>query len=336
MLQKCNAIVGGARQVAIIADQAVADLHLQSLIACLPANPLVLTFPPGEASKSLDTVRRLYADLARARIERGAAIVTLGGGVAGDLGGFVAATWLRGVRYVQVPTTLLSAVDASVGGKTGVNLPLGKNLVGAFHQPDAVVIDTDFLQTLSERDFTSGLAESVKHAVVLDPDFLARHEDQADALRTRDENVVVELIARNCEIKAAIVALDEREAGLRVILNHGHTVGHAIEHLLEYRLRHGECVALGMVAENELACDRGLLDPMTARRIRELLSRLGLPTRLSCPIEADDVIQACRLDKKARGGAFNLVLIRQIGEPVQVTDVSEAEVARALRAIQAS
>lgn len=333
-MRRCNAIGGGARQVVIIADQAVADLHLQGLAACLPTDPLVLTFPPGEASKSVDTVQRLYAELARACIERGATIVTFGGGVAGDLGGFVAATWLRGVRYVQVSTTLLSAVDASVGGKTGVNLPRGKNLVGAFHQPETVIIDTEFLQTLSDRDFTSGLAESVKHAVVLDPAFLAWHRERVDALRARDEDAVAELIARNCELKAKIVVQDEREAGLRAVLNHGHTVGHAIEHLLEYRLRHGECVALGMVAENELACNRGLLDPVTSRRIGELLSRLGLPTRLPYPVDADDVIQACRLDKKARGGAFNFVLIRQIGGPVQVTDVSEAELARALRPIQ--
>lgn len=325
---------GDVQQLVVIADQAVADLHLERLTTSLRPTPVVLTFPPGEVSKSLKTVALLYERLADARIERSGAILTFGGGVAGDLGGFVAGTWLRGIRYVQVPTTLLAAVDASVGGKTGVNLPTGKNLVGLFHQPRAVITDTDFLQTLPRRDFIAGMAESIKHAVVHAPDFVTWHETHAGALVARDPGAVSDLIVRNCEIKTEVVAQDEREAGLRAILNYGHTIGHAIEHLLEYELRHGECVALGMLVENELACARNLLDRAVAERIRDLLSRLGLPLRLPRPLEARDVSAACRLDKKVRGRAVGFVLIRALGKPLHAADVSEAELAVALRTIQ--
>lgn len=323
------------RQIVVIADQAVADLHLATLRTLLPADPLVVTFPPGEASKSLATVQRMYAELADARIERGSVILTLGGGVAGDLGGFVAATWLRGVRFVQVATTLLAAVDASVGGKTGVNLPAGKNLVGAFHQPGVVIIDVDFLQTLPARDFTAGLAESVKQALIRDAVLLDWHQAQADAIRARRPEVITELIARNCEIKAAVVSADERETGQRAILNYGHTVGHALEHLLEYELRHGECVGLGMIVENELSCARGWLPHADADRIRALLQRLGMPVRLPRKVEPADVAMACRLDKKVRGGMAEFVLLRQIGTPqLGVGDITDDQLAAGLRAIQ--
>lgn len=333
MLQECIAARGQESQVVVIADQTVADLHLSRLVVGLQREPLVLTFPPGEASKSLDRVSRLYQQLAEARIERGAVIATFGGGVAGDLGGFVAATWLRGVQFVQVPTTLLAAVDASVGGKTGVNLPTGKNLVGAFHQPQAVIIDVGFLQTLSERDFTAGLAESVKQAAIREAPFLDWHENHAAALRARRADVVAELIARNCAIKAEVVGRDEREAGLRAILNHGHTIGHALEHLLDYEWRHGECVGLGMLVENELACARGMLDRMEAERIRSLLGHLGLPVRLPKRLDAAKIIAACRLDKKVSGGAVNFVLLGAVGKPERVSDIAAAEIAAALDVI---
>ncbi len=326
--------LGNITQSAIIADKRVADLHLKRALAGFELRPLVLTFPPGEASKSLRSVERLCRRLAKARFERDGVIIALGGGVAGDLAGFVAATWLRGVRFIQVATTLLAAVDASVGGKTGVNLAAGKNLVGAFHQPQAVIIDVEFLKTLDARDMAAGLAESVKHAVVKDPAFLSWHEDHADAIVGRDEAVLSDLIARNCEIKAAVVAKDEREAGLRAILNHGHTIGHAIEHLLDYELRHGECVALGMLAENELSCARNWLPRADAERIRALLARLGLPDRLPRSLSAEAVCATCRVDKKVRGAAVNFVLVRALGDPVRVADISDAEIAAAIGTIQ--
>jgi 3-dehydroquinate synthase len=332
--QDCNAQSGDGPQVVVIADRTVAQLHMARLRGYLPPDALLLTFPPGEASKSLREAAALYDSLAKARIERSALVVTFGGGVASDLGGFVAATWLRGVRFLAIPTTLLAAIDASVGGKTGVNLTAGKNLVGVFHQPEAVIVDTDFLQTLPERDITAGLAESIKHAAVRDAEFIAWHESQAEAILTRDADTISELIARNCEIKAGVVAWDEREAGLRAILNYGHTIGHAVEHLLGYELRHGECVALGILAENELACSRGLLPRAAADRIRKLLQRLALPLHLPRAVDAVQVVEACRLDKKVRGRAINFVLLRELGEPQRVADVSDAEIVAALDVIQ--
>lgn len=321
-------------RVAVIADRRVAKLHLERVTEALPARPAVLLFPPGEASKSLQRVGRLYSELAGARIARHDLIVTLGGGVAGDLGGFAAATWMRGVRFVQMPTTLLAAIDASVGGKTGVNHPAGKNLIGAFHQPRAVLVDTDFLETLPPREYVAGLGESVKHAVIRDASLLEWHEQHADAIAAREPAVQEELIARNCAIKAEVVARDERESGLRMILNHGHTIGHAIEHLLDYELRHGECIALGMIVENELARARGTLAAEAAQRIAALLARLGLPTRLPRPLAADQVAATCLLDKKVRAGAVHFMLLRRLGEAAPVTEVSEQEIAAALRVVQ--
>jgi 3-dehydroquinate synthase len=333
-LAECGAGAEGDTQVAVIADETVASLHGQRLEPLLNLGHIVITFPPGERSKTLEQVEALHRRLAAARVERHAVIVTFGGGVAGDLGGFVAATWLRGVRCIHMPTTLLAAVDAAVGGKTGVNLPEGKNLVGVFHQPAAVIVDTDFLDTLPARDFTAGLAESVKQAIVRDAEFLAWHEATAAAVCGRDPAALAHLITRNCELKADIVAQDEREAGLRAILNYGHTIGHAIERLLGYELRHGECVALGMLVENEVARARGLLAPSEADRIRDLIARLGLPLQVPRPLDAPDFAAACRADKKVRGGAVNFVLIRGIGAPVRVADVTPAEIAAALTAIQ--
>lgn len=322
------------RKLVVIADQHVAKLHLQKLPPFKPLKTFILRVPPGESSKSLATISGLYDRLAEARVERRDLILTFGGGVIGDLGGFLAATWLRGIRFVQVPTTLEAAVDASVGGKTGVNHPAGKNLIGAFHQPSAVIIATELLDTLPQRDFAAGLAESVKHAVIRDPAFLDWHEQNIAAIERRDPDTIIELIARNCAIKADVVARDEREQGLRAILNYGHTIGHAVEHLLGYELRHGECVALGIIAENELACARGLLDRSVADRIRSLLARFGLPARLPRALSAEQVIEVTRLDKKVTGGAVNFILLPELGRPERVADVSDPEIAVALEAIQ--
>jgi len=321
-------------RIAVIADRQVADLHLAKLTDALDGEPAVLSFTPGEASKSIQTLELLFDGLAEAHIGRSDIIITFGGGVAGDLGGFAAASWLRGVRFIQVPTTIEAAVDASVGGKTAINHARGKNLVGAFHQPVGVFIDTDFLETLPARDYVAGLAESVKHAVIRDAAFLDWHERAADSVVRRDAETLEHLIARNCEIKAAVVERDEREAKLRMILNYGHTIGHALEHLFQYELRHGECVSLGMAAENAIAVGRGELSSDVAVRISALLERLGLPVRLPRPVSARDVAQACRMDKKARGGTVRFVLVRAIGEPWFVDDIRDDEISAALGHIQ--
>lgn len=342
-LPKLLATHGGQKQVVVVADETVFRLHGAALSAALPS-VTALTFPAGETSKSLTQVERLCDELARLRVERDGLLIAFGGGVAGDLGGFVAAAWLRGIAFIQVPTTLLAAVDASVGGKTGVNLRAGKNLVGAFHQPRAVVIDTRFLATLPRRDFAAGLAESVKHAAIREPAFLDWHEVHAEVFATfpketangKAADIVAGLIGRNCAIKAAVVGCDEREAGLRAILNYGHTIGHAFEHVLEYELRHGECVALGMRVENEIARRRGWLSATDAERIAALLDRLGLPARLSRALDPADVWSACQVDKKVRDGRVNFVLLRALGQPERVADVTEGEVAAALPAVQAT
>ena len=320
-------------QVAVITDATVAQHHMDKLVNVLSREPAVLVVEPGERSKSLETAAMLFDRLADAKIARDDVIVAFGGGVVGDLGGFVAATWLRGVRCVQVPTTLLAAVDASVGGKTGLNHVQGKNLIGVFQQPAAVVIDPDLLSTLPARDYSAGLAESVKHAAIRDPALLAWQEDQHAEILARDATTLERLIARNCEIKAEIVARDEREAGLRAILNYGHTLGHAIEHVLGYELRHGECVALGIVAENELARARGELPRDVAERIGTLLETFALPVRLPRAVDADGILAACRMDKKTRSEAVNFILLRDVGDPCRVADVSDAEIVSALAAV---
>lgn len=323
-------------QIAVIADATVIELHWERIRPLLPPQVLRFDLPSGESSKSLTAAARLYDALAAARFERDDLILALGGGVVGDLAGFVAATWLRGVRFIQMPTTLEAAIDAAVGGKTAVNHPAGKNLIGAFHQPSAVIVDTELLETLPQRDFAAGLAESVKHAAIGDPAFFQWHERACEAIRRREAETIDELIAWNCRIKAEIVSVDEHERDLRAILNYGHTIGHALEHVLGFELRHGECVALGMIAENHIARTRGWLgaDPVT--RIRRLLERLGLPTCLPRAVPPQDVLAACRLDKKVRAGAVHMVLLEDLGRPRRAADVTETEVAASLRAITAA
>lgn len=252
----------------------------------------------------------------------------------GDLTGFLAATWLRGVPFVQVPTTLEADVDAAVGGKTAVNHAAGKNLIGAFHQPRMVLIDTGTLATLDERDHRAGLAESVKHGIIRDAEFFTWHEDRARAILDRDEAVLGELIERNCRIKAEVVAADEREAGLRAILNFGHTIGHAIESDQAYALRHGECVALGMVAATEIAVARGMLARRDADRITVLLKKMGLATRLRQPADPEVLTALMQKDKKVQSGKIRFVLPTGIGEVVTVSDVTSQQIAVGIGAIQ--
>jgi 3-dehydroquinate synthase len=328
-LPVCN-----AHRLAVIADATVARLHQDSLSAVLPDCPHWITFEPGEANKSLDTLRTLLDGLAEAQLDRHDLVLTFGGGLAGDMGGFAAAIWMRGVRFIQVPTTIEAAVDAAVGGKTAVNHPVGKNMIGAFHQPSAVVIDTDFLETLPQRDFLAGWAESVKHAVIRDPEFFGWHEQHAEQLVARDPVITSEAIGRNVAIKAEVVAQDEREHGLRAILNHGHTVGHALELRAEYDLRHGECVALGMLVENAIAVGRGLLDSELAKRIHVVIARLGLPTQLPRAIPIEQIISAAARDKKNRGGRTVYLIITALGQTLRIDDVREAELAAGLETIQ--
>jgi len=330
--------VAPAKRAAVISDETVARLYGQQAVASLRAAGCevhLVTFPPGDASKSLQQAERLYDALAAARIERGNPVVTLGGGVTGDLGGFVAATWLRGVPFVQVPTTLEADVDASVGGKVAVNHSSGKNMIGAFYQPRRVIIDVRCLQTLERRDLIAGLAESVKHGLIRDAEFFAWHEQNVEAILACREQTLSELIERNCRIKADVVSEDERESGIRAILNFGHTLGHAIESEMQYQWRHGECVAVGMLAANHIALARGTISAADVERVERLLDRLGLPIRLDRPILATALLERMKRDKKVRDGKIRFVLPEGIGRVDVTDDVSEAEMVEAARAVGA-
>ena len=272
----------------------------------------VVTVPPGEESKSLDQASHLCRELVRAGLDRSSAIFSLGGGVIGDLAGFVAATLFRGIAFVNLPTTLLAQVDSSVGGKTGVNLPEGKNLVGTFHQPRLVVADVLTLRTLPVREFRSGLAEVVKHAMIADQELFRILEEDADRILERDPATLQAIIGRNCAIKARVVEADEREAGMRAVLNFGHTVGHAVEAAAGYgTITHGEAVAYGMLVATALSVRRGLCPPADASRLERLLRRFDLvPTASVSPELVEKYIVR---DKKMRDGVLQFVLTPGVG-----------------------
>jgi 3-dehydroquinate synthase len=271
-----------------------------------------LAFPAGEASKSRETWARLTDDLLAAGYGRDSAIVALGGGVTGDLAGFVAATYHRGIPFLQVPTTLLAMLDASIGGKTGVDTPQGKNLVGAFHPPAAIVADLLTLTTLTDRDYRCGLAEAVKHGLIADAEHFEWIEAHVDALNARALDALDVLVRRSAGIKTAIVGDDEHEGGRRAVLNAGHTVAHAIERVTEYAVPHGEAVAMGLVAECRLGEQLGVTQSGTADRVARLLGRLGLPA--DSPYPQESLAEAMRFDKKAVGGRVRYALPARLGE----------------------
>lgn len=319
----------GARRTALIADDTVARLYRGFLDGSNAAwrtgertcsDPVadgwgVLAFPAGEASKTRETWARLTDDLVALGFGRDAAIVALGGGVTGDLAGFVAATYMRGVPYLQAPTTLLAMLDASVGGKVGVDTGDGKNLVGAFHPPVAVVADPLVLRTLDERTYRSGLAEAVKHGLIADEGHLAWIEANASHLLARDLDRVTMLVRRSVEIKTVIVEADEQEAGMRALLNAGHTVAHALEQATAFAIPHGEAVAIGLAMEAAIGEAIGATEPGTRARIEGILARLGLPAALPPGFDPARLFPALTRDKKARGSVPGFVFLEAPGRP---------------------
>ena len=273
----------------------------------------LISLPAGEASKSRRVRDQIEDAVIALGAGRDAVLLALGGGVVGDLVGFVAATFNRGIPYVQVPTTLVGMVDSAVGGKTGINHPAGKNLIGAFHQPAAVYIDVDYLKTLPARQFVSGMAEVVKYGVIADHDLFERLDRHAARILNREPEILSRTIEACCDIKARVVMADPHESNRRQILNFGHTIGHALETLTRYRLTHGEAVAIGMVAEARLAGRAGLLSAAAAGRIAALLEHLGLPTGLPAGIEIPAILGVAHRDKKARGGRIGYALPVRIG-----------------------
>jgi len=314
-----------ARDVLVVTNDTVGPLYLERLRRGLAGRRVEhVVLPDGERYKTLDTLGRVFDALIDHRMNRDACIVALGGGVVGDMAGFAAACYQRGVDYVQVPTTLLAQVDSSVGGKTGVNHPGGKNLIGAFHQPRAVVSDTDTLATLPPRELRAGLAEVIKAALVADRGFLHWIEANLEALLALEAGAVAHAIRRSCEIKAAIVAEDEREHGRRALLNLGHTFGHAIETAAGYgEWLHGEAVAAGLVMAADLSRRLGWIDAADVARVTSLLARAGLPVAAP-PIGAGRALELMGLDKKVLAGRIRLVLLRRLGEGVVSGDYPAA------------
>lgn len=306
------------RRCAVISDSAVAPhfagIAMQSL-ADAGFEALLITVPSGEKSKNLKQVQACYDQLASHRLERGSFIVALGGGVVGDLAGFVAATYLRGVAFVQVPTTLLAHVDSSVGGKVGVNLPAGKNLVGAFYQPRIVLADLDTFATLPDREYRSGLAEVIKYGIIYDAPLFKRLEREMPRLLARDAGTLERIVARCCEIKADVVGQDETESGLRAILNFGHTIGHGIEAISGYgKFLHGEAISIGQVAAAQLSHQLLGFPAGEVARVEKLFQAAGLPTRLKfTPASLTRLLGAMKLDKKVSEGEIKFVLAEQIG-----------------------
>jgi 3-dehydroquinate synthase len=323
-------ILSHPRLMALYGEKVAADFRGLGLPVAM------LTVRPGERHKNLRTVERLYRELLSLEVDRKGLLIAVGGGVLGDVCGFVAATYLRGIAFVQIPTTVLAQVDASVGGKTGVDLPEGKNLVGAFHQPRAVIIDTETLATLPARELRSGLAEVVKYGMITDERLFGDLGRSIPLLLGRDLAALSDAVVRSCEIKAHIVSVDETEQGLRAILNFGHTIGHALEVVTGYRrYKHGEAISIGMVSACLIGEEAGITPPDVTEAARALLSRLRLPTKFPDDIDIDSTISATLKDKKRVGASVTYILAERIGRVAPTPGVAAELVRRALRRQQA-
>jgi len=318
-------IKGG--QVMVVTNETIAPLYLEQTIAALDGFDVAqVVLPDGEVYKTLDVLNAIYTVLLEKRFNRKCTLIALGGGVVGDMAGFAAATYQRGVAFVQVPTTLLSQVDSSVGGKTGVNHALGKNMIGAFHQPLAVLADTATLKTLDDRQFSSGLAEIIKYGLIADADFFVWLEAHMDALLERDACSLATAIERSCRCKAGVVAADEKEAGQRALLNLGHTFGHAIETGMGYgEWLHGEAVATGMCMAADLSHRLGWLTTSELERTCQLIKRAGLPVTPPAAMSPEQFLALMAVDKKVLGNNLRLVLLKAIGRSLVTEDFDLAK-----------
>ncbi len=320
------------RKVLLVTNSTVAPLYLEQGIAAIGHEQYeTLILADGEQYKNHQTWMSILNKLVEMRADRNCCLLALGGGVIGDMTGFAAAAYMRGVDFVQVPTTLLAQVDASVGGKTGINHPQGKNLIGAFHQPQAVIIDTNTLNTLPDREYRAGLAEVVKYGLIIDPEFFDWLIAHTDALNNRDVEIVQYAIYRSCEIKAEIVAADEREGGVRALLNLGHTFAHAIETATKYtRYLHGEAVAIGMYLAAVYSEDSSLSTEKIAAKSETLMKNLGLETRLPVDLDVNQLVDLMKLDKKVINGRLRLIVMESIGKAFIQDDAIPQQVAESM------
>ena len=325
--------LGAGSRVALLTTSTVAGLYASGVRESLMAAGFEVTaieVPDGEVHKTLGTVAGIYDRLIDARLDRGATLVALGGGVVGDMGGFTAATFLRGIALVQVPTTLVAQVDASIGGKTAVNHARGKNLIGAFHQPRLVLADIEVLRSLPRREFVAGLAEVIKYGASLDAELFDFLEQALPRVLALEPAALARMVSACCRLKAEVVAADEREGGARAVLNFGHTIGHAVESLTGYtRYLHGEAVAIGLAFASRLSVARGLCAPVAAARIRGLLERAGLPVEVPGELDAVAIAGAVSIDKKSREGTVRFVCLEEIGR-TRFEHLTGAEIVRYL------
>ncbi len=323
------------RKVCIVSDSNVAPIYAKEVSGLLEKEGffcVYYVFPAGEASKNLDTVAGLYEFLIEHSFDRNDVLLALGGGVTGDLTGFVASTYLRGIRFIGMPTSLLSMVDSSIGGKTGVDYKAYKNMVGAFYQPSAVYINVSALHTLPEREFLAGMGEVVKHGFILDKEYHAFLKANTTQILEKKEQTLREMIYRSLCIKRGVVERDPKEKGERALLNFGHTIGHAVEKLNEFSLLHGECVSVGMIAAAELSVLRGVLSKEDAEEVKDLIVSFGMKTKVT-PLEKVTLLSVCHKDKKADGAKIKFILLKKIGEAFIDSEVTDEEMWNAFQSI---
>ncbi|MCR4589465.1 MAG: 3-dehydroquinate synthase [Lachnospiraceae bacterium] len=321
------------RRALIVTDSNVAPHHLSTVYSVLSSSFKELysmTLPAGEENKNLDRVRNILEQLIQKKFDRKDLIIALGGGVIGDMAGFASAVFLRGIRFIQLPTTLLSQTDSSVGGKTGVDLNQYKNMVGAFHQPALVYINTGFLQTLPKREFASGMGEIIKHGLIRDNSYYEWLVNHFNEINDLDSETLIKMITESVKIKAFVVEEDPTEKGLRAILNFGHTIGHAIEKYMDFRLLHGECVALGMIAASHISYMRGNLDTEEFYEIRDMFLPFGLPLTLPDDADPEEILKITKLDKKMDNGKIKFILLKRVGKAVIDSTVTDEEILRGI------
>lgn len=329
--------VKAARYV-VITDSNVYPLHGRNVITAFEdagMNVSVIEIPAGESSKNMSTVIEVAGKLLDAGADRGTVLIALGGGVVGDLTGFLASVYMRAVPYIQIPTTLIGQVDSAIGGKTAVDLTQGKNLLGTFYQPKAVFVDVNFLATLPDREFHNGLAEIIKYSLIEDEKMFRHLEENMNAVEGRDWAQLMKIIETCCRIKKAVVEIDEREQGLRRILNFGHTLGHALESLSGYELSHGEGVALGMIAAARISVRMKYLKESEADRVEKVIADAGLPTRIGAGLTPESILNRLKMDKKKKDGVIHFVLIKKIGMPFISGSVTEVIITDVLEGMKA-
>ncbi|HOW57455.1 MAG TPA: 3-dehydroquinate synthase [Smithellaceae bacterium] len=302
----------------IITDSNIRRLHgakLEQSLKDVGLHVDIIEFPAGEAAKNINTVLQISEKMLQLGADRTTTLIAFGGGVTGDLVGFIASVFMRSLPYLQIPTSLIAQVDSSIGGKTAIDLPCGKNLLGTFYQPRAVFADLSYLETLPQNEFSNGLAEIIKYGIIDDDKMFRTLEDNMDAIKNRDTSLLIKIVENCCRIKKSIVEIDEKEQGLRRILNFGHTLGHAIEAESQYMISHGEGVALGMIAAARLSENAGYLAAVERERIENIIGMSGLPSRIPTTLSAGKIIERLKLDKKKRGDNIHFVLVKKIGMP---------------------